>query len=56
MDKRNIKFDDTEIKEHKFNRNKSPILINDIDINKIVVPNKLPAGKQDIFTKVTKVL
>ena len=50
MDKRNIKFDDTEIKEHKFHQNKSPILINDIDINKIVAPNKLPAGKQDIFT------
>ena len=26
---------------------KNPILINDVDINKIVVSNKLPFGKQD---------
>ena len=37
MDKKIIKFDD----------NKSPILIKDIDTNKIVVSNKLPFGKQD---------
>ena len=39
MDKEIIKFDDTEIEEYKFHQHKSPILINDIDINKIVVPN-----------------
>ena len=32
MDKKNIKFDDTEIEEYKFHQNKSPILINNIDI------------------------
>ena len=42
-----IKFDDTEIKKYNFHRNESPILINDIDINEIVVSNKLPFGKQD---------
>ena len=47
MDKEIIKFDDTEIEEYKFHQNKSLILINDIDINKIVVSNKLPFGKQD---------
>ena len=47
MDKKIIQFDDTEIEEYKFHRSKTPILINDIDINKIVVFNKLSFGKQD---------
>ena len=38
MDK---KSDDTEIEKYKFHQHKSPILIDDIDINKIVVPNKV---------------
>ena len=42
MDKKIIKFDDTEMEEYKFHQNKSPVLINDIDINKIIVSNKLP--------------
>ena len=41
------KFDDTEIEKYKFHQHKSPILINNIDINKIVVSNKVPFGKQD---------
>ena len=32
--------------EYKFNQHKSHILINDIDINKIVVSNKPPFGKE----------
>ena len=47
MDKKNIKFGDTEIEEYEFHQNKSPILINDIDINIIVVSNELPFAKQD---------
>ena len=47
MDKKAIKFDDTEIEEYKYHQNKSPISINNIDINKIVVSNKLHFGKQD---------
>ena len=43
-----IKFDDTDIEEYKFHQNKSLILINDIDSNKIVVYNKLPFGEQDL--------
>ena len=46
MDK-NIKFNDIEIEEHEFHQHKS-ISINNIDINKIVVSNKLPFGKQDV--------
>ena len=40
MDKKIIKFDDTEIEEYDFHQYKSPILINDTDINAIVVSNK----------------
>ena len=47
MDKKIIKFDDTEIEEYKFHQNKSPISINDIHINKMIISNKLPCGKQD---------
>ena len=31
----------------EFHQYKSPILINDKDINEIVVSNKFPSGKQD---------
>ena len=49
MDKKIIKFDDTEIEEYKFRQHKSPISINNIYIyiTKIVVSNKLPFSKQD---------
>ena len=40
VDKKFIKFDDTEIEEYEFHQYKSPILINDTDINAIVVSNK----------------
>ena len=43
-----MNFDDTETEEYKFHQYKSPILINDIDINKIVVSNNLPFGKQGL--------
>ena len=42
-----MKFDETEIEEYEFHRYKRPILINDIDINKIVVSNTIPFGKLD---------
>ena len=45
--KKIIKFDDTEIEGHKFYRNNSPILINEIDINEIVASNKIPFDKQE---------
>ena len=47
MDKKVIKFDDTEIEKYEFSQHKNAILINDIDINEIVVSNMLPSGKQD---------
>ena len=33
------------MEEYKFHQHKSSILINDIDINEIVVSNKLPFSK-----------
>ena len=47
MDKNIIKFDGPEIEEYEFHQYKSPISINNIDINKLVVSNKLTFGKQD---------
>ena len=44
MNEKNIKFDNTEIEEFEFHQYKRPISINDIDINKTVVCNKLPFG------------
>ena len=46
MDKKVIKSGDTEIEKHKFHQHKNPILRNDIDINKIVVSNKVSFGKK----------
>ena len=37
MDKKIIKFDNNEIEIHKFYQYKSPISINDIDINKKII-------------------
>ena len=47
MDNKIIKFDDTEIQEYEFHQYKSPISINNIDINKIVVSNKFPFDEKD---------
>ena len=47
MDKKIIKFDDTEIEGYKFHQHKISILVNDIDINKIVVSNKVPFSEED---------
>ena len=41
MDKKKLKFYNTKIEVYKFFWHNSPILINGIDINEIVVSNKL---------------
>ena len=46
MDKKVIKFGDTEIEKHEFYQHESPILRSNIDINKIVVSNKVSFGKK----------
>ena len=45
MDKKIKKSGDTEIEKHTFLQHKSAILINNIDINKILVTNKIFFGK-----------
>ena len=47
MDKKIIKFDDTETEKYKFHLHNSPILINNIDINEIVVSDKVLFSKKD---------
>ena len=47
MDEQIIKYYGAEIEEHKFHQYKTPLSINDIDINNIVVPDKFHFGKQD---------
>ena len=47
MDEKITKFDDSGIKGFELHQYKSPILINNIDINKMEVSNKLPFSKKD---------
>ena len=44
MEKAIIKLSDTDIGKHKFHQYKRPISIKNIDINKIVVSNKVSFG------------
>ena len=46
MEKPIIKFGDIEIKNQKFHQHKKPTLIKNIDINKVVVFNKVSFGKK----------
>ena len=46
MDKTIIKFGYIEIEKQKFHQHKSPISINNININKIVVSNKVSSSKK----------
>ena len=41
-----IKFDDIETQKQKFRQHKEPISIKNIDINKLVLSNKIPYGKK----------
>ena len=41
-----IKFGSIEIQKQKFHKHKGPTSIKNIDINKIVVSNKVPFGKK----------
>ena len=45
MEKIIIKFGDIEIEKQKFHQHKKPVSINNIDINKIVVSNKVSFGR-----------
>ena len=45
-----IKFDNTKIEKHNFHQHKKPILTDNIDINKIVVCNKVFSIKTILIT------
>ena len=44
--KETITFCNNEVEKHRFHQYKSPILINDVDIGKIVVSNRVSFGKK----------
>ena len=44
MGKEMITFDDIKIEKHKFLRYKSPIFLEDVDINNVLVSNKISFG------------
>ena len=46
MEKAIIKSGDIEIEKQKFQQHKKPISIKNIDINKMVVSNKVAVGKR----------
>ena len=46
MEKTIIKFGDIEIQKQKFHQQKGLISIKNIDIDKILVSNKVPFGKK----------
>ena len=47
MNKKIMKFDDTQIEKYKFQQYKSPFLMDNIDVNKIVLSNKISFGRND---------
>ena len=56
MGKKDIKLDDTEVEEYEFHQHKSPISINDKNINEIVVSNKPFVNKILNISLVTKII
>ena len=57
IEKTITKFGDIEIQKQKFHQHKGPISIKNIDINKIVVSNKIYFGKKDLnISLATKML
>ena len=47
MDKKIVKFNHTEIEKCEFYEHKSPVSISNIDVNKMVVSNKVPFSEKD---------
>ena len=46
MDKKIIKFDDTNIEIYKYHQQRGPTLIDNIDVRKIGLSNKISFGKK----------
>ena len=45
----NINFDDKKVKKSDFYKNKKVFQIDDIDVNKVLVPKKEPYGTKNAF-------
>ena len=50
MSKEILTFGDIETETYKFYHNKSPIFLEDVDIKKVVVSNKISLGEKTINT------
>ena len=48
MGEKSIKFGDIKIEKQKFHQYKRPISITNIDINKIIISNKISFGKKSV--------
>ena len=49
MEKTVIRFDDIKIPKQKFRQHKRPVSIKNVDIDKIVVPSKVPFVKKGVY-------
>ena len=47
MDKEILTFGNIEIEKNKFYHNKTPIFLKDVDIEKVLVSNKISFGKKN---------
>ena len=57
MDAQIIAFGDTEIEKQKFHNHKNPILIDDVDINKIMTSSEVLSGKKGFkYFLVTRIM
>ena len=50
MDKEILTFGDTDIEKNKFYHHKSPILLKDVCIKKVLVSNKISFGEKTLNT------
>ena len=50
MGKDILTFGDTEIERNKFYRHKSPIFLKDVDIEKVLVSNKISSDEKNYNT------
>ena len=47
MDKKILTFDNIEIGKNEFYRHKAPIFLGDVDIEKVLVSNKISFGEKN---------
>ena len=50
MGKETLTFGHIEIEKNRFYRHKTPVLLKDVDIEKVLISKKISFGKNDIST------